>query len=127
MVKIDSEIKCIEYINDDVFAAIMPEMNVIAFYDVDSIHNNYYMIEKVFTIHGRYVISNVDKLNCIFFASTIGIYIFSNITYKLLSIYKLDEWISSISYDFFNDFLICGRINKTEVNNKKVDLIVFFS
>ena len=124
-VKIDSEIKCIEYINDDVFAAIMPEMNVIAFYDVDSIHNNYYMIEKVFTIHGRYVIANVDKLNCIFFASTIGIYIFSNITYKLLSIYKLDEWISAISYDFFNDFLICGRINKTEVNNKKVDLIIF--
>ena len=125
-VKIESEIKCIEYINNNVFAAVMPENNLIAFYDVDSINKNYFNIEKVYTIHGRYVIKNVEKFNCIFFASSLGLYLFSNNdNYKLLAIYKLDVWISALNYDFVNDRLICGGINKSDINNKNVNLIIF--
>ena len=125
MVKIDSEIKCIEYINDDIFVGVMPDINSIVFYDIDSIHNNFCLIEKIFVVHGRYVISNVNKFNCIFFAGTIGIYIFSNINYNLISLYKLDEWISAIYFDFERNYLICGGINKNDINNKNVRLTIF--
>ena len=127
MIKIDSESKCIEYINDDVFAAVYPKSCSIAFYDIDAIHNNYYITENINAIHGRYVISNVDKLNCIFFAGSVGVYAFSNINYKLISIYYLDYWISAISYNFEKDCLICGgvsKIDKNEINNKGIDLII---
>ena len=127
MVKIISEIKCIEYINDDVFAAVMPENNAVVFYDVDSIHNNYIIIEKINTVHGRYVIKNVEKFKSIFFASSLGIYVFSNVDYKLISIYNLDYWISAICFDFEKDCLVCAgmrKVKENEVNIKKLDLII---
>ena len=127
MIKTESECKCIEYINDDVFAAIMPDSYLIGFYDIDSIHNNYYIVHNINTIHGRYVISNADKLNRIFFAGTVGVYVFSNINYKLIAIYHLDHWISALSYNFEKDCLICGgvsKIDKKEINNKGIDLII---
>ena len=123
--KIDSEIKCIEFINDDVFVAVMPKNDEIIFYDIDAIHNNKCIYGKIYTIHGRYVIKNSEKFNCVFFASTIGIYIFSNTNYKLISIYKMDDWISSLCLDYENDYLICSGINKNDINNKNISLIIF--
>ena len=121
----ENEIKCIEYINDDVFVSVIPESNVIIFYDLDDINNNYYIIEKIYTIHGRYIISNTNELNCIFFASNIGVYIISNINYKLLSIYKLDDWISALYFDCKNMNLICGGINEKDINNKNYNLTIY--
>ena len=122
--KIDTEIKCIEYINDDIFVAVMPENDEIIFYDIDSIHNNKCIYGKIYGIHGRYVIKNSTKFKCVFFASTIGIYIFSNENYKLISIYKMDDWISSMCLDYENNYLICSGINKNDIN-KNVSLILF--
>ena len=122
--KIDTEIKCIEYINDDVFVAVMPENDEIIFYDIDSIHNNKCVYGKIYGIYGRYVIKNSEKFKCVFFASTIGLYIFSNVNYKLISIYKLDDWISSMCLDYENDYLICSGINKNDIN-KNISLIIF--
>lgn len=125
IVKIDTEVKCIEYISDDVFVAVMPENNEIIFYDIDAIHNNKYIVGKIYTIHGRYVINNSEKFGCIFFASTIGVYIFSNENYKLISIYKLDDWVTAINFDCDSDLLICAGVNKYDVNNKNVSLTIF--
>ena len=123
--KIDTEVKCIEYVNDDVFVAVMPENDEIVFYDVDAMHSNKYVVGKIYTIHGRYVINNSEKFGCIFFASTIGVYIFSNKNYKLFSIYKLDDWITAINFDTDNDLLICAGVNKYDVHNKNVSLTIF--
>ena len=80
----------------------------------------------MYTVHGRYVISNVDKFNSIFFAGINGVYIFSNIDYNLISIYKLeDDFISAIYFDFEKNYLICGSINKSDNNPKNVKLIIF--
>ena len=126
MVKIDSEIKCLEYINDDVFVGVMPDINTIAFYDIDSINNNFCFIEKMYSVHGRYAISNANKFNSIFFAGINGVYIFSNIDFKLISIYKLeDDFISAIYFDLEKNYLICGGINKSDNNPKNVKLIIF--
>ena len=122
--KIDTEIKCIEYINDDVFVSVMPANDEIAFYDIDSMHNNKCVYGNIYGIHGRYVIKNSEKFKCVFFASTIGLYIFSNVNYKLISIYKMDEWISSLGLDYDNDFLFCSGINKNDIN-KNISLIIF--
>ena len=122
--KIDTEIKCIEYINDDVFVSIMPANDEIVFYDIDSMHNNKCVYGNIYGIHGRYVIKNSEKFKCVFFASTIGLYIFSNVNYKLISIYKMDEWISSLGLDYDNDFLFCSGINKNDIN-KNISLIIF--
>ena len=103
----------------------MPENDEIVFYDVDAMHSNKYVVGKIYTIHGRYVINNSEKFGCIFFASTIGVYIFSNKNYKLFSIYKLDDWITAINFDTDNDLLICAGVNKYDVHNKNVSLTIF--
>jgi hypothetical protein len=46
--KIDTEIKCIEYINDDVFVSVMPANDEIVFYDVNAMHSNKYVVGMAF-------------------------------------------------------------------------------
>ena len=124
--KIDKEIKCIEYINSDVFASVIPEKNEIIFYDVDFIDKNYLIIENIHALLGRYTICNVNKYKCIFFACIFGIYLISNINFKLISLYNLKYSISSINYNPYNDVLICGGINNdNNINEKDVDLMIF--
>ena len=37
----------------------------------------------------------------------------------------MDEWISAIYFDFERNYLICGGINKNDINNKNVRLTIF--
>ena len=83
-------------------------------------------MEKISSVYGRYIISNVEKYKCVFVGGIKGIYLISTEKYLLISFVKLDEWISSISYDYINDCLICGSLNLNKINNNKsYNLIVF--
>ena len=126
-IKINEKIKCIEYINEKYFVAVQPEKQIITFYDIENLNNNNNIIlEKISSVYGRYIISNVEKYKCVFVGGIKGIYLISTEKYLLISFVKLDEWISSISYDYINDCLICGSLNLNKINNNKsYNLIVF--
>ena len=125
-IKINEKIKCIEYINEKYFVAVQPEKQIITFYDIENLNNNNIILEKISSVYGRYIISNVEKYKCVFVGGIKGIYLISTEKYLLISFVKLDEWISSISYDYINDCLICGSLNLNKINNNKsYNLIVF--
>jgi hypothetical protein len=94
-------------------------------YDIENI-NNIYVINNIKSSFGRYVISYLNQYNCIFVTGRQGIYLISCEKYELITFFKVDEWISSISYDYYNDYLICGTWKKNTVNDQKIyNLIIY--
>ena len=124
-INIDSEVKCLEAISDNIFVTLEPEKECVIFYDIENI-NNIYVINNIKSSFGRYVISYLNQYNCIFVTGRQGIYLISCEKYELITFFKVDEWISSISYDYYNDYLICGTWKKNTVNDQKVyNLIIY--
>ena len=125
-IKIDEEVKCIEYINVKSFVSVHPQSQKIIFYDNEDIKNNN-VIDNIQSIFGRYVISKVIKYNCIFVAGIQGIYLISTELYNLMSFFKIDEWVSSLDFDSYNNHLICGSWKKNYVNKEKCYNLIIFS
>ena len=124
-INIDSEVKCLEAISDNIFVTLEPEKECVIFYDIENI-NNIYVINNIKSSFGRYVISYLNQYNFIFVTGRQGIYLISCEKYELITFFKVDEWISSISYDYYNDYLICGTWKKNTVNDQKVyNLIIY--
>ena len=126
-IKINEEVKCIEYINEKCFVSVFPESKKIIFYDNENIKNNNIVIKNIQSVYGRYVINNVDKYNCIFVAGIQGIYLISTETYNLIRFFKIDDWVSSIDYDINKDFLICATWQKNYVNCEKCYNLILIS
>ena len=125
-INLDSEVKCLEPINEKMFVTVEPEKENIIFYDIGKKENNYYVINNIQSAFGRYVISYLSHYNCIFITGRQGIYLISTEKYQLITFFKVDEWISSINYDYYNDYLICGTWKKNSINEQKVyNLIIF--
>ncbi len=124
-INIDSEVKCLEAISENIFVTLEPEKECVIFYDIENI-NNIYVINNIKSSFGRYVISYLKQYNCIFVTGRQGIYLISTEKYELITFFKVDEWISSISYDYYNDYLICGTWKKNTINEQKVyNLIIY--
>jgi WD40 repeat protein len=123
-IKINEEIKNINYINENIFCNIQPENESVTFYDVEDLNDNNLVIKNIQTEFGRYNVKNVEKYNCVFIAGLFGIYTISTVKYAIISFFLLNERISCIDYDFINNYLICGSIKKNS-NNKNYNLILF--
>ena len=121
----NSEVKCIELINDDLFVAVEPEVQSVIFYKVDEMEKNY-IVNNIQSSFGRYAISYIPQNNCILVTGSQGIYLISIESLKLISFFKVGEWISSIAYDYYNEYLICGtwKINTTN-KQKMYNLIIY--
>ena len=126
-IKINEEVKCIEYINEKCFVSVFPESKKIIFYDNENIKNNNIVIKNIQSVYGRYVISNVNKYNYIFVAGIQGIYLISTETYDLIRFFKIDDWVSSIDYDISKDLLICATWQKNYVNGEKCYNLILFT
>jgi len=126
-IKINEEVKCIEYINEKCFVSVFPESKKIIFYDNENIKNNNIVIKNIQSVYGRYVISNVNKYNYIFVAGIQGIYLISSESYNLIKFFKIDDWVSSIDYDISKDLLICATWQKNYVNGEKCYNLILFS
>ena len=117
-IKIDSEVKCICYINDNKFVALLPSSQYLFFYDTED--TNYIkIINNIQSSYGRYVICYVDKYKCIFVTGRQGIYLISTTSYSIIRFFRIKEWITSINYNFYNDHLLCGTWKKKSGNKKK--------
>ena len=123
-IKIETEIKCIEYINEKIFVSINPEKQIIIFYDVENFNDNKLIIKNIQTSYGRYIAKNVQKYNILLIAGIFGIYLISTEKYELYSFYLISEWISSIDFDYSNNSIICGS-NKDINNTKSYNLIIY--
>ena len=125
-INLDSEVKCLEPINEKMFVTVEPEKENVIFYDIEKKENNYFVINNIQSAFGRYVISYLSHYNCIFITGRQGIYLISTEKYQLITFFKIDEWISSINYDYYNDYLICGTWKKNSINEQKIyNLIIF--
>jgi len=124
-INIDSEVKCLEAIDENIFVTLEPEKECVIFYDIEN-NNNIFVISNIKSAFGRYVISYLKQYNCIFVTGRQGIYLISTEKYELITFFKVNEWISSISYDYYNDYLICGTWKKNPFNEqKKYNLIIY--
>ena len=108
----------IELINDNLFVAVEPEEQCIIFYQIDNIESTH-KVNNIQSSFGRYVISFIPQNNCIFVTGSQGIYLISTQTLELIKFFKIGEWISSISYDYFNEYLMCGTWKKNTFNEQK--------
>ena len=124
-INIDSEVKCLEGISENIFVTLEPEKECVIFYDIENI-NNIYVINNIKSSFGRYVISYLNQYNCIFVTGRQGIYLISTEKYELITFFKVDEWISSISYDYYNDYLLCGTWKKNTVNDQKIYNLILY-
>ena len=124
-INIDSEVKCLEVINEKIFVTLEPEKECVIFYDIEN-NNNIFVISNIKSAFGRYVISYLKQYNCIFVTGRQGIYLISTEKYELITFFKVNEWISSINYDYDNDYLICGTWKKKAINDQKTyNLIIY--
>ena len=124
-INIDSEVKCLEVIDEKIFVTLEPEKECVIFYDIEN-NNNIFVINNIKSAFGRYVISYLKKYNCIFVTGRQGIYLISTEKYELITFFKVNEWISSINYDYYNDYLICGTWKKNAFKDQKnYNLIIY--
>ena len=125
-IKINGEVKCIENINEKYFATLIPEREIITFYDVWDFKDNFLILPNIQSSYGRYSIINVLKYNCIFVAGIYGIYYISLEKLEIINFFEIGEWISCIDYDYINDYLICGSYKSNNDNDiKNYNLIIF--
>ena len=121
----NSEVKCLEEINENIFVTVEPEEQCVIFYKIDNMENTY-VINNIESSFGRYVISYIDKYKCIFVTGRQGIYLISTENYELITFFQIKEWISSINYDYYNDYLICGTWKKNTVNDQKIYNLILY-
>ena len=124
-IKLDSEVKCICYINNNKFVALLPSDEYLIFYDIED-SNCIRIISNIQSSYGRYAICYIDKYKCIFVTGRQGIYLISIINYQLVRFFRIKEWITSIDYDLNNNHLLCGTWKKNSGNNQKnYNFVVF--
>ena len=121
----NSEVKCLEEINEDIFVTVEPEEQCVIFYKIDNLENTY-TINNIQSSFGRYIISYVEKYNCIFVTGSQGVYLISTEKYELITFFQVKEWISSIHYDYYNDYLICGTWKKNTINGQKIYNLILY-
>ena len=121
----NSETKCLEQINENLFVTIEPEEECVIFYEIENLQNKK-TVKDIQSSFGRYAISYIPKNNCIFVTGKQGIYLISTKTFNYIKFFNIDEWISSINLDFYNNYLICGTWKKNSINEEKIyNLIVY--
>ena len=121
----NSEVKCIEKINENLFVAVEPEEQCVIFYEIDNMKNNN-VINNIQSSFGRYAISYNEQNECIFVTGSQGIYLISTETFQLITFFKVGEWISSINYDYYSEYLICGTWKKNSINEQKIYNLILF-
>ena len=121
----NSETKCLEQINENLIVTIEPEEECVIFYEIENLQNKI-TVKDIQSSFGRYAISYIPKNNCIFVTGKQGIYLISTKTFNYIKFFNIDEWISSINLDFYNNCLICGTWKKNSINEEKTyNLIIY--
>ena len=124
-IKTNTEVKCLEIINENLIITVEPEIQSLIIYEIDSL-NKVKEINNIQSSFGRYVISYIEKYNCIFITGRLGIYLISSINFEEKIFFKVGEWISSINYDIQSNCLICGTWRKnSSYEVKSFNLIIY--
>ena len=119
-----SEVKCLEQINEKIFVTVEPEEQCVIFYEIEDLQKNI-IVNNIQSSFGRYAISYIPKNNCIYVTGRKGIYLISTNPFQKIKFFDADEWISSINYDSYNDYLICGTWNK-DINDEKIYNLILY-
>ena len=123
--KTNTEVKCLEKINENLIITVEPEIQSLIFYEIDSL-KKINEINNIQSSFGRYVISYIEKYKCIFITGRLGIYLISSINFEEKIFFKIGEWISSINYDIQSNCLICGTWKKnSSYEEKNYNLIIY--
>ena len=124
-IKTNTEVKCLEKINENLIITVEPEIQSLIFYEIDSL-KKINEINNIQSSFGRYVISYIEKYKCIFITGRLGIYLISSINFEEKIFFKIGEWISSINYDIQSNCLICGTWKKnSSYEEKNYNLIIY--
>ena len=124
-IKTNTEVKCLEKINENLIITVEPEIQSLIIYEIDSL-NKVKEINNIQSSFGRYAISYIEKYNCIFITGRLGIYLVSSINFEEKIFFKVGEWISSINYDIQSNCLICGTWRKnSSYEEKSFNLIIY--
>ena len=121
----NSEVKCLELINENLFVTVEPEEECVIFYEIDNLKKNI-VVNDIQSSFGRYAISYIPQNNYIFVTGRQGIYLISTKTFQYINFFYIDEWISSINYDQYNNYLICGTWKNNSINEEKVYNLILY-
>ena len=120
-----SEVKCLEQIDENRFVTVEPEEQCLIFYEIENLQKNI-LVNDIQSSYGRYAISFIPQNNCIYVTGRQGIYIISTKTFQKINFFIVNEWISSINYDCYNDYLICGTWKKDYNNEEKTYNLILY-
>ena len=124
-IKTNSEVKCLEKINNNLIITVEPETQKLIFYSIDSLQK-IYEINDIQSSFGRYVICYLEQYDSIFITGRFGIYLISSKNFEKKIFFKVGEWISSINYDIKSNCLFCGTwIKDSMYNEKNYNLIIY--
>ena len=124
-IKTNTEVKCLERINNNLIITVEPEKQKLIIYELDSL-KKFYEINNIQSSFGRYVICFIEKYESIFITGLFGIYLISSKNFDTIIFFKVGEWISSINYDIQSNCLICGTWQRnSSYENKNYNLIIY--
>ena len=122
-----TEVKCIEKITSNIIISLEPEIQSLSFYTIEPL-KKISSLSNIQSSFGRYAICYIEKYDYIFITGRFGLYLVSSKDFELKIFFKVKEWISSITYDYFSECLLCGtwsKDNLDENKNKNYNLIIF--
>ena len=76
-IKTNTEVKCLENINNNLIITVEPEKQKLIIYELDSL-KKFYEINNIQSSFGRYVICFIEKYESIFITGLFGIYLISS-------------------------------------------------
>ena len=124
-IKTNTEVKCLEKINNNLIITVEPEKQKLIIYELDSL-KKFYEINNIQSSFGRYVICFIEKYESIFITGLFGIYLISSKNFDTKIFFKVGEWISSINYDMYSNCLICGTWQRNSTyEEKNYNLIIY--
>ena len=124
-IKTNTEVKCLEKINNNLIITVEPEKQKLIIYELDSL-KKFYEINNIQSSFGRYVICFIEKYESIFITGLFGIYLISSKNFDTKIFFKVGEWISSINYDIHSNCLICGTWQRNSTyEEKNYNLIIY--
>ena len=116
---VNTEIKCIDNIDNKMFVSVEPINKRIICYNNLNL-KEFKIISNIQTSFGRYILKSVKKFNCMFVTGKIGIYLIALDIFQLIKFFRINEWISCIDYNDKNNTLICGSWKIFDNNKKKI-------
>ena len=124
-IKTNTEVKCLEKIKKNLILTVEPEIQKLLIYEINSLEK-VHEINNIQSSFGRYVISYIEKYECIFITGRFGLYLISSENFETKVFFKVNEWISSINYDTQINCLICGTWKRNNIyEEKNYNLIIY--